>query len=174
MNKVKTKKITNNSSKRSTKTKAQKKGKNEQKAKKFLTDGMINGKKIDFKINMIIDVKDSIAFAKQDDIFLLFKSETKPNQVGLYPIKNSNFAIWTPKFGSKDKKWDNIINPSKDTITERPDNKKQKKDGFRKGLFRIVFAKFKNDYKFIGVFIEHINNGKDYIYKKVSSKIILQ
>lgn len=132
-----------------------------------------NSRIIDYSIGIEIDAKANLIFNNQEDVFSLFKSKTRPNSHGAYPIKDTNYYLWFPNLYGTDDEWNNEISLDGTEIFQSPKKGNDKNFNLKKGNLALVFGKYKKHFRFFGVFMEMNIEGKKLKYKKISDTIIL-
>lgn len=127
-------------------------------------------------VEIILSTADNLSYRVQKDVFLVLGMEEREVSENGYCKYDDDYDIWFPIISSEKNGWSNCISCDCSVIEENPDAKGTRKD-IQKRKKRMVFAKFQNGFKFIGVFVpdehENENRRKIFFYKKIANSIII-
>ena len=132
-----------------------------------------NARELGYSIGFVLNVKDNLTFKNQKVLFNLLNASTQPNSHGAYEILNTKYFLWFPNLYSTDDEWNNEISADCTEIYEHPKKGNKKKLESTAGKLAIVFGKYKNYCKFIGVFTEIDKKVNKVKYKKISDVVVL-
>lgn len=127
------------------------------------------------KIYTEMKVGDGIIFRTHGDVCSLFGIKKFQEQKATVDLGNG-YKIWFPIICDDKNGWNNYLNCIENEIHQKENNSKKvasNKTSISSYKF-IVFGKYLDGYKFLGVFMTTQARKKITVYKKISNKIILE
>lgn len=126
------------------------------------------------KVYTEIKVGDNIIYRTHDNVCKVFGIKKYPKEKATIEMENG-YKLWFPIICDDKNGWNNYLNCNEDEIHQKENNNKKvatNKTSISSDKF-IVFGKYVDGYKFLGVFVTVQAKKKITVYKKISNSILL-